>query len=226
MKRSEAYIGVLIDDLINKSPREPYRMFTSRAEYRLLLRQDNADRRLLPLGYSLGLVDEASHRAFLRREELIAEGLRFFRKARLKPEVVNPLLESRGLHPVPEAAPVDRLCKRPGLEFEELTALVDREKLQTVSELLDNPRAFRQVALELKYEGYIKRQEDQVARFEKMESKMIPEDFDYNAIESLSNESRESLLRVRPRTLGQASRLPGVRNADLSVLMVMLRGRS
>ena len=226
LKRSEAYIGVLIDDLINKAPREPYRMFTSRAEYRLLLRQDNADRRLLPLGHRLGLVEESSYQAYLRREMLIGDGIQFFRKSQLKPDIVNPLLEKHGLHPITESAPIDRLCKRPGIDFDELISLLDISVKDAISELLDNPRAFQQVALELKYEGYIKRQQDQIIRFEKMESKMIPEDFDYNAIESLSNESRESLLRVRPRTLGQASRLPGVRNADLSVLMVMLRGRS
>ena len=226
LKRSEAYIGVLIDDLINKAPREPYRMFTSRAEYRLLLRQDNADRRLLPLGHRLGLVDEASYNKYLLREKLIEKGIRFFRKARLKPDTVNLLLESRGLHPVAEAAPVDRLCKRPGIEFDELTGLLDPDKKAEIQDLLDCPRAFRQVALELKYEGYISRQEEQVTRFEKMESKLIPDDFDYSSVTALSSESRESLQRVRPRTLGQASRIPGVRNADLSVLMVILRGRS
>jgi len=226
LKRSEAYIGVLIDDLINKAPREPYRMFTSRAEYRLLLRQDNADRRLLPLGYSLGLLNQDSYNRFLEREALIEDGLSFFRKVRLKPEVVNPLLEKRSLHPVAEAAPIERLCKRPGVAFHEFTALLDECSKEEINDLLGNSRAFGQVALELKYEGYIKRQEAQVARLERMESKVIPEDFDYQAVEALSSESRESLERVRPGTLGQASRLSGVRNADLSVLMVMLRGRA
>lgn len=228
LRRSEAYIGVLIDDLINKAPREPYRMFTSRAEYRLLLRQDNADRRLSPFGYRFGLISEAEFQALQQREEAISEGIRALEKLRIQPDLAAELLQGDG-GPLQQAIPGDRLCRRPGVSMrsvlEAAAARGDAAAAELLTGILADRRVLNQVEIGIKYQGYMQRQQDQVDRMNRLEEKTIPASFDYTAVKGLSNEGRDTLKRVRPRTLAQAGRIPGVRSSDLSVLMIYLRGK-
>lgn len=228
LKRSDAYIGVLIDDLINKAPREPYRMFTSRAEHRLLLRQDNADRRLTPFGYNLGLIDENEFVQLIQREKLIEETTAALDKIKISPEAAGTLPGWDGSE-LQQSVSVSRLCKRPGITLQDLVPLMlqneDKATAAICTALLSDQKVFNQVEIAIKYQGYIKRQQDQVARMNRLEEKMIPESFDYSALKGLSNEGRDTLQRVKPRNLAQAGRIPGVRNADLSVLMIYLRGK-
>jgi tRNA uridine 5-carboxymethylaminomethyl modification enzyme len=229
LSRSEAYIGVLIDDLINKSTDEPYRMFTSRAEYRLLLRQDNADRRLMPHGYRLGLIEDNIHRMLLKKEELISEGKTFIAEKTLAPSEVNHFLELRGTSTIDQRESLITLIKRPEVSLEELLELDVLSQLPFVRKVKDLSRErsrreiLQQIDIEVKYEGYITRQEEEIERFESQESIAIPEDFNFTCIKSLSTEGREKLSRIRPTSIGQATRISGVTPADLSVLMVHLR---
>jgi len=229
LKRSEAYIGVLIDDLVNKSTDEPYRMFTSRAEHRLVLRQDNADRRLTPWGRSLGLVNETMSAKLQKKEELIGKGISFANRHSLKPQEVNAYLEHKSSERIDENEKLSKILKRPNvsltdlLEFESvkshpytlsLRALQDEKLKQEITE---------QIEIELKYEGYIERQNNQIERFNRFESQPIPPDIDFRRIRSLSAEGTEKLIRVRPESIGQASRISGVTPSDISVLMIYLK---
>ena len=229
LKRSEAYIGVLIDDLVNKDTDEPYRMFTSRAEYRLLLRQDNADRRLMSLGYSLGLVSEDLYRRLKLKEQLIADGLKTVSALTLRAKHINPFLRSKGLEEVEEGDKLDKFLKRPAISLAELLQLDGISKQPFFNHLLQNQskklakEVLEQIEIEVKYEGYIQRQMEEIMRFEKFESYEIPEDFDYDKVKSLSTEGKEKLKKVQPHSIGQASRISGVTPADVSVLMVYLR---
>ncbi|MBI2191536.1 MAG: tRNA uridine-5-carboxymethylaminomethyl(34) synthesis enzyme MnmG [Planctomycetes bacterium] len=201
LDRSEAYIGVLIDDLVTEDPKEPYRMFTSRAEYRLVLRQDNADRRLMAYGHRFNLVPDDVWRRREDKEKRIAEA--------------RAVLE-RQTH---EGQPLSRLLRRPE------TALADLEKTCPALAALEmTPDVREQVEIEVKYEGYIRRQEAQIAQFKQMENKKIPDNIDYRAIPQLSNEARGKLDRMRPVSVGQAARISGVSPADISVLLVFLKG--
>lgn len=220
LKRNEAYIGVLIDDLINKGTEEPYRMFTSRAEYRLNLRQDNADRRLMKYGFQFGLIPEATYYDLLRKEQKIQSILEWSRSRNLSPEIVNPLLEKIGDSPLSRHENIAKLVKRTDIELIELLKL-SRYKLNGQSKLLSE--AIFQAEIELKYEGYIKRQNEEIEKFLRNEETLIPKNFDYSKIKSLSSESREKLERIRPNSLGQASRISGIRQSDLSILLVHLK---
>jgi tRNA uridine 5-carboxymethylaminomethyl modification enzyme len=224
LKRSEAYIGVLIDDLINKGTDEPYRMFTSRAEYRLMLRQDNADRRLMKYGYKFGLIPSDVYQRLIEKEELIKEGLYFIKNRSVKPSEVNSYLERIGSKPIEQSEKLEQIVKRPEVNIAELFELESFKSDNTLQKLLRRRDALRQVEIEIKYEGYIQRQLEEIERFEKYEAIEIPEDFDYTKVKSLSSEAREKLMRVRPRSIGQASRISGVSPADISVLMVYLKG--
>lgn len=224
LKRSEAYIGVLIDDLINKSTLEPYRMFTSRAEHRLLLRQDNADRRLMPAGYQLGLIAEATYRNLVEKEKLIVELNYYLQLTNIRPDVINPFLEKIGSSTVLHSERLIQLLKRPELTIENLLMLISVNENGTVEKFLSRNDVLEQVEIEVKYGGYIKRQHDQVAKFEQYEEMIIPDSFDYTKLTSLSAEGREKLIKVRPHSIGQASRISGVTPADISVLMVYMRG--
>ncbi len=216
LDRSEAYMGVLVDDLVTKGVREPYRIFTSRAEYRLLLREDNADLRLVERGYELGLVPVETVEEVRERKRLIEEEVERMKRTFVKPSVqVNAVLERAGSSPLEEPASLDQLLKRPELSYQEVSQLGGR-----VSPL--HPKVARQVEILCKYEGYLARQEREVKRFKRLEGVPIPSDLDYNEVAGLSNEARELLSRVKPCSLGQASRISGITPAAISALMVHL----
>ena len=216
LDRSEAYIGVLIDDLVTKENHEPYRMMTSRAEYRLLLRQDNADLRLRKKGYQVGLIDEETYQALLRKEEMIQNEIDRTEHATIggTPEV-QKLLEEKGSTLLKSGTTIAELIRRPELGYDDL-APIDHERPELPWDVK------QQVEINLKYEGYIKRQLKQVEQFKKLEMKKIPEDLDYEKVGSLRIEARQKLEEYRPISIGQASRISGVSPADISVLLVYL----
>lgn len=223
LKRSEAYIGVLVDDLVNKSTEEPYRMFTSRAEHRLLLRQDNADRRLMGFGFEYGLIPKEDYYRVVENEKLISDSLDLFANTKLHARDINPFLESKGLNGIDSTETISKLCKRPELTLKELISVNHTGEEKIARELLNNEAALEQVEIELKYEGYIKRQHETVARLEKYEETNIPLTLNYLTLKSLSAEGREKLNRVKPRSIGQASRISGVTPSDISILLVYLK---
>ncbi len=216
LRRSDAYIGVLIDDLVTKGTHEPYRMMTSRAEYRLLLRQDNADMRLTPIGRRIGLVSDARWDRFLQKKAAIDDALKLLHEMTLTPSTAqNAALEEAGIAPIHSATTAYDLLKRTEVTYDSLrAALPDLPAL--AKEVRD------QVEIQSRYEGYIKKQQEQVAHMEKLEAKHIPENINYNHVPSLRDEAREKLQNIRPESLGQASRISGVSPADVSVLMVWL----
>jgi tRNA uridine 5-carboxymethylaminomethyl modification enzyme len=217
LRRDQAYIGVLIDDLVNLGTREPYRMFTSRAEYRLLLREDNADQRLTEIGYRLGLSTEARWRQFESKMEQLDLGRERLRQVRLTPSD-RPALEQLGLGELKNGASLEELLRRPEITIDALRFL-DAELTSLPAEVLE------QLEISIKYAGYIERQLEQVARFRQTEEVAIPADFDYAAVSGFSVEVRDKLNRVRPLTLGQAARIPGVTPAAIGILAVQLRRR-
>ena len=219
LDRSQAYIGVLIDDLVTKGTEEPYRMFTSLAEYRLLLRQDNADLRLCELGRKIGLLSDEAYNRFCKRKRQIDEEIQRLRSTRLTPtDNVQTALQASRSSPLKRAVTLAELLRRPELSYNIVT------QLSPAAETLPED-VCESVEIELKYEGYLDRQEEQVQRFHNLEKKYIPENFDYDAIAALRNEAIEKFTRIRPRSLGQASRIPGISPADISLLMIMLKKR-
>jgi tRNA uridine 5-carboxymethylaminomethyl modification enzyme len=224
LKRSEAYIGVLIDDLINKCPDEPYRMFTSCAEYRLILRQDNADLRLAKYGNKFGLFPDDMFKEIDEKQELIKESISYLKSVHIPPSEVNRLLSESGSSVIEQPEKAAQLLKRNEVDINKFLALEYFKDNGIVNQLKSNPEALRQVEIELKYEGYIKRQAEYVANFEQSESTEIPVDFDFNKIKSLSNEGREKLNKVRPKSIGQASRIAGVSPSDVSILTIYMKG--
>lgn len=216
LDRSQAYIGVLIDDLVTKGTREPYRIMTSRSEYRLLLRQDNADLRLTPIGYEVGLISEERYEKFLEKYKEIEEEIQRLTNTIVPPnEKVNEFLKSKNSTPIKSGMRLSDLLKRPEISYEDLKEIdPDRPEL--------NYAVKEEVAISIKYEGYIKRQMQQVEQFRKMENKKIPEDIDYESIQNLRTEAKQKLSEIRPSSLGQASRISGVSPADISVLMIYL----
>ena len=223
LKRSEAYIGVLIDDLVNKSTEEPYRMFTSRAEHRLLLRQDNADRRLMKFGHQYGLIEDDLYENIQEREKVINDSTDLFNKLKLHARDINKYLEERGSSPIDSTETISKLCKRPEINLKELINLNGTSEYPVVQQLVDDEPALQQVEIELKYEGYIKRQYETVERLEKYEDAQIPLTLNYLTLKALSAEGREKLNRVKPRSIGQASRISGVTPSDISILLVYLK---
>ena len=219
LDRSQAYIGVLIDDLVTKGTEEPYRMFTSLAEYRLLLRQDNADLRLCELARKIGLLSDEMYARFCKRKRQIQAEVARLRATRLTPNsAVQTALEASQSSPLTRAATLAELLRRPELSYD-LVA-----QLSPAGEALPED-VCESVEIELKYEGYIDRQEDQVHRFRDLEKKYIPDDFDYAGIPAMRNEALEKFTRIKPRSLGQASRIPGISPSDISLLMIMLKKR-
>jgi tRNA uridine 5-carboxymethylaminomethyl modification enzyme len=223
LKRSEAYIGVLIDDLVTKSTDEPYRMFTSRAEHRLLLRQDNADRRLMKYGFELGLIDKHFLDDVKRREKIISANIDILNSFKLHARDINSYLESKGIPGINSAETVSKLCKRPELSLKEILNLNGTANYKIVNELINDNTALQQVEIELKYEGYMKRQEESIAKLERYESLHIPLNINYMNLKALSAEAREKLHRIKPRSIGQASRISGITPSDVSVLLVYLK---
>ena len=223
LDRSQAYIGVLIDDLVTKESKEPYRMMTSRAEYRLLLRQDNADQRLTPLGYEIGLIPEERYQKLLTKESWIEKETARLKKATVgTSDKVQDLLLSCKSTPLSSGSTLAELIRRPELSYECL-APVDENRPDLPEELRDEIMA--QVDISIKYEGYITRQKRQVEQFKKLEKKKIPENIDYDQVKSLRIEAVQKLKEIRPVSIGQASRISGVSPADISVLLVYLGGK-
>lgn len=214
--RSEAYIGVLIDDLVTKETHEPYRMMTSRAEYRLLLRQDNADLRLTKRGYEVGLIEEERYQYLMKKEEKIEKEIERLNNTVVGAnKEVQKLLEQHGSSPLNTAATLADLIRRPELCYEVLET-IDPNRVTLEEEIIE------QVNINIKYDGYIKRQLSQVDQFKKLENRRIPEDIDYTTVPSLRIEARQKLTKFQPRSIGQASRISGVSPADISVLLVYL----
>ena len=219
LDRSQGYIGVLIDDLVTKGTNEPYRMMTSRTEYRLLHRQDNADQRLTPIGYRLGLISEERYQAVLAKYEAVDREIRRLdHSGAPASDTLNALLAAKGEPPVKNSVRLSDLLRRPKLNYDDL-APVDPERPALPREVTE------QVEISIKYEGYIQRQERQVAEMRRLEGKALPPDMDYRNLSGLRLEARQKLDAIRPLNLGQASRISGVSPADIAALMIALQGR-
>ncbi|MEM1094652.1 MAG: tRNA uridine-5-carboxymethylaminomethyl(34) synthesis enzyme MnmG [Bacteroidota bacterium] len=220
--RAQAYIGVLIDDLVAKGTDEPYRMFTSRAEHRILLRQDNADLRLTPLGYELGLASRERYDRMMEKKDALEATTKALRKHSVQPSAVNDYLEAVGTSPIREAERLDKLALRPQVALRDLlNHLAVYDDLVTPSPGTAPTETL--VGIELKYAGYVEREMQLVEKMQKLEAWSLPDAFDYTAVSALSSEAREKLGKIRPNNLAQASRISGVSPADISVLMVLLK---
>jgi tRNA uridine 5-carboxymethylaminomethyl modification enzyme len=216
LDRGGSYIGTLIDDLVTKGCTDPYRMMTSRSEYRLVLRQDNADERLMPAGYKIGLISQARYDKFLMKEKAVAlERQRVESKSLPLTDELQSILESCGTAPLERGCKMVELLKRPQVTYEALSP-VDDDRPDLPKEV------FEQVEIAVKYEGYIKRQEQQIKEMRRIESKKIPDDLDYSSLKGLRLEAVEKLSKIRPQNLGQASRISGVNPADIAALNIIL----
>lgn len=220
LKRDEAYIGVLIDDLITKGTEEPYRMFTSRAEYRTLLRQDNADRRLTPLGYEIGTVSEARYRAWEAKERKVSGFITYIKELSVTPEEVNPILEKYESSPMKQGDKFQKVLSRPDVTLADFEAIDRIAEYIKKNELTEEEKTCAEV--EVKYAGYIEKERNNADKLNRLESVRIPDNFDYDKIVSLSFEGREKLKKIRPVTLSQASRISGVSPADISILLIYM----
>ncbi len=221
LKRSEAYIGVLIDDLITKGVDEPYRMFTSRAEYRILLRQDNADVRLTPLSYKIGLAGEERMQKVKEKQEKVSELIKFIKKQSVNPDEVNKILLEKGTSELKQKQKLSSLMLRPQLSIEDLVSGV-RSLNEFVKTNGYDEEILESAEISIKYEGYINKEKDMVKKMEKIDEIPLKPDFDYQSLKSLSYEAREKLSKIKPKTLGQASRISGVSPSDINVLMVYI----
>lgn len=220
LKRNEAYIGVLVDDLITKGTEEPYRMFTSRAEYRTLLRQDNADIRLTPIGHELGLASEDRLKSVNKKNEQSALLKDFYETTSVLPEEANPFLEEKNSSPMRQSDKIVKIYSRPGITLEDMV------KIKSVSEFIESNNigtdAQEQVEVQIKYSGYIEKEKANADKLNRLESVSIPSSFDYNCLASLSHEAKEKLNKIKPQTISQASRISGIKPSDISVLLVKL----
>ena len=220
LDRTQGYIGVLIDDIVTKGTNEPYRMMTSRAEYRLLLRQDNADLRLTEIGHEVGLISEERYQKFLNKKKNIEEEVKRLKKTVVKPtDEVNDFLISVGTSPLTTGTKLAELLKRTEVTYENMS-IIDNERPK-----LDLQEA-EEVEIQVKYEEYLKMQEQQVKKNKKLEEKLLPEDINYNDVKGLRIEAIQKLEKIRPVSLGQASRISGVSPADISVLVIYLENQS
>ena len=220
LKRNEAYIGVLIDDLITKGTEEPYRMFTSRAEYRTLLRQDNADMRLTPMGYALGLASEERMRLLEEKQTKTAAFVQFFKETSITPEEANPLLEKYDSSPMKQGDKMAKVLARPNITVEDFMELPQVKAFAHAQQL--SKEVLESTEIEIKYAGYIEKEKNNADKLNRLEDIRIPESFNYDKLTSLSFESREKLKKIRPTTLSQASRISGVSPADISILLVYM----
>ncbi len=222
LSRSDAYIGVLIDDLITKGTNEPYRMFTSRAEYRILLRQDNADLRLTPIGHAIGLADDEA----LRKMEIKSEGtrqlIRSLQKEGVVPDIANSILQKRNSSPIKQQVKLSSLITRPNITIEDILSMSVKSKELATELVKEHEDIVGQVEIQLKYEGYINREEDVAKKMNRLEEVKIPNDIDYSKLLSLSSEAKEKLQKLQPVTIGQASRISGISPSDISVLLVYI----
>ena len=218
LSRDEAYIGVLIDDLITKGTEEPYRMFTSRAEYRLLLRQDNADIRLTERSYNIGLASEERIRKVEEKIKKSGELEEFLKELSLKPNVINPILEENESNPVDQAYRASQILTRPNINLEKLSKIeIIGNKAREYSEEIQE-----QAEINIKYKGYIEKEKENVAKLQRMENIKIPDDFDFSKVASLSSEALQKMNNIRPKNIAQASRISGVSPADINVLLIYL----
>ena len=220
LKRNDAYIGVLIDDLITKGTEEPYRMFTSRAEYRTLLRQDNADLRLTPLGYELGLASQERMDRVIQKQEQTDLFVSFLLETSVKPEEINPILEEKETALIDQSMKLFKIAARPQLD------LIDLQRLESVANfIVENnidQEIIEQTEVHVKYSGYINKEKNQADKLNRLENVVIPENFDFSKVKSLSIEARQKLARIKPRTISQAGRISGVSPSDVSVLLVYM----
>lgn len=216
LERSDAYIGVLIDDLVTKGTREPYRMMTARAEYRLTLRQDNADLRLTQMGYDIGLVTKEKYERYLYRKENIEKELKRIKEIKINPTTENnEILERLGTTPIKNTQTLEELIRRPELGYEAVKEF-DPERPELRHDIIE------QVEIEIKYSGYIKKQNIQIGQFKKLEKRYLEKDLNYEEVQGLRNEAREKLMKIRPESIGQAARITGVSPADINVLLIYL----
>lgn len=219
LKRNEAYIGVLIDDLVTKGTQEPYRMFTSRAEYRTLLRQDNADLRLTNIGYTIGLADEVRYQKVVQKENAVKEMLESFSQISISPSEINPFLESIESSPISQKQKAIQILLRPGVTVNMLSN-ANEEILNLTHSFSEEEK--EQMEIQAKYSGYIKKEDELASKMMRLDDIQLPESFNYEKLVSLSAEGKEKLSRIKPRSLGQASRISGVSPSDISILMVFM----
>ena len=218
LSRSEAYIGVLIDDLVTKGTDEPYRMFTSRAEYRILLRQDNADLRLTQMGREIGLVDDKRMNRLDEKIKNTKKALSYFEKESISPEEINPVLENNNSSTIKQKNKIGKILSRPQIKFADLLKVESvKEKTQNISQ-----EGIEQAEIQIKYNGYIEREKETVMKLNKLEGIRIPKAFDYSKLNAISSESREKLNHIKPETIGQASRISGVSPSDINILLVFM----
>ncbi|AYW49300.1 tRNA uridine-5-carboxymethylaminomethyl(34) synthesis enzyme MnmG [Tetragenococcus halophilus] len=215
MKRSDGYIGVMIDDLVTKGTNEPYRLLTSRAEYRLLLRHDNADLRLTQKGYDMGLVGEDQYQAYLKKKNAVEQEIERLKSIRIKPAEVRDFLEEKGAAPLKDGVLANEFLRRPEVSYQDLLRFIVSNEELTDKEV-------EQVEIQIKYEGYINKAMTKVDKLKRMEAKRVPENIDYEAIDGLATEAKQKLKKIHPETIAQASRISGVNPSDLSILMVYI----
>ncbi|HLR76924.1 MAG TPA: hypothetical protein VK106_04640, partial [Balneolaceae bacterium] len=222
LKRSEAYIGVLIDDLITKGTKEPYRMFTSRAEHRILLRQDNADLRLTPLGHKINLAGDKRHRRYQTKKEAIDKIHELMSNYTVYPEKMDEMLKKQGTTALSQPVKAKTLIPRPEISINNLFE-ADEALRKKASSVTEDPLVYEQVEIQIKYAGYVEKEFQMVEEMREKEEMEIPESFDFSKLKSLSAEGQEKLGHIRPETIGQAGRISGVSASDVSILMVYLK---
>ena len=221
LDRSQGYLGVLVDDLVTKGTQEPYRLFTSRAEHRLLLRQDNADQRLMSYGHQFGLISDEMKKRLDKKVESIAALTEQLKEIKPDPETINPILEALDSAPITERQSIFRLLRRPQVHLADFEFLDEVQAF--MAPLADlKEEVVEQVEIEIKYEGYFQRQREQVRQFKKKEEKRIPSDMDFSVLHGISNEAKEKLIKIQPESLGQAARISGISPADISALAVSI----